>query len=287
LVSLFREWASSVARKAQGSKYPGIDAPHHLRLAWLEQAPGPVLAVATEYESDYRVNEHTHTRGQLLHAQRGIVLVTTVKGRWMVPPGHALWIPPGVTHAVDMIGSVSMQSVYVSPDAVEGLPQELRVFALTQLMRSLIMEAVSLPQDEQPLGRSKLVLDLLLVEIPNLEQRPLALPFPSEPRLARLCRKFIEKPDPHATIDSWAEALAMSRRSFTRNFARQTGLSFSTWRQQACLFSALPRLTSGEPVISVALDLGYDSVPAFTTMFKRMLGQPPRAYLGMARNSLN
>lgn len=274
-----------MAKAADGSKFPGVDAPHHQRLAWLEQASGPVLAIATEYENDYRVEEHTHTRAQLLHAQKGIVLVTTAKGRWMVPPGHAMWIPPGVTHAVDMIGSVSMHSVYVSPDAVEGLPQDLRVVTLTHLMRSLIKEAVALPQDEQPSGRSKLVLDLLLVEIPQLEQRPLALPFPSEPRLARLCRKFIEKPDPHATIDSWAETLAMSRRSFTRKFARQTGLSFSTWRQQACLFSALPRLTGGESVISVALDLGYDSVPAFTTMFKRMLGQPPRTYLGMTRNA--
>jgi AraC-like DNA-binding protein len=29
----------------------------------------------------------------------------------------------------------------------------------------------------------------------------------------------------------------------------------------------------------VALDLGYDSVPAFTTMFRRMTGISPRRYL--------
>ncbi len=74
----------------------------------------------------------------------------------------------------------------------------------------------------------------------------------------------------------------MSRRTFTRMFRRETGLSLSTWRQQACLLSALPRLTEGEPVTSVALDLGYNSVPAFTTMFKRMLGAPPRHYLHSA-----
>jgi AraC-like DNA-binding protein len=45
------------------------------------------------------------------------------------------------------------------------------------------------------------------------------------------------------------------------------------------LFAALPRLADGEPITRVALDLGYESVPAFTTMFKRMLGEPPRSYL--------
>lgn len=79
-------------------------------------------------------------------------------------------------------------------------------------------------------------------------------------------------------IDDWASALAMSRRAFTRTFRRQTGVSLSLWRQQACLLSALPRLANGEPVTSVALDLGYDSAAAFTTMFKRMLGAPPRQY---------
>jgi AraC-like DNA-binding protein len=71
----------------------------------------------------------------------------------------------------------------------------------------------------------------------------------------------------------------MSRRAFTRAFRRETGLSLSAWRQQACLFAALPRLARGEPVTSVALDLGYDSLPAFTTMFRRILGAPPSRYL--------
>ena len=44
----------------------------------------------------------------------------------------------------------------------------------------------------------------------------------------------------------------------------------------------LPRLGHGEPVTTVAFDLGYDSVAAFTTMFKRMLGAPPRFYFSEA-----
>ncbi|TIL78669.1 MAG: helix-turn-helix transcriptional regulator, partial [Mesorhizobium sp.] len=48
---------------------------------------------------------------------------------------------------------------------------------------------------------------------------------------------------------------------------------------------ALPRLADGEPITRVALDLGYDSVPAFITMFKRMLGTSPRGYMRGARDT--
>ena len=71
----------------------------------------------------------------------------------------------------------------------------------------------------------------------------------------------------------------MSRRSFTRFFRAETGLSFVTWRQQACLFASLPRLAEGQSVTTVALDAGYENIAAFTTMFRRMLGSSPSNYL--------
>ncbi len=74
----------------------------------------------------------------------------------------------------------------------------------------------------------------------------------------------------------------MSRRAFTRLFRKETGLSFSAWRQQACLFAAMPRLAAGEAITTIALDLGYESPAAFTTMFKRLQGVPPRQYLSDA-----
>lgn len=257
---------------------PDLGRLHAERLRWLEEAEGAVIALPGDYPDGYRVPDHNHSRAQLLHARMGVVKISTSQGRWVVPPEHAMWIPPGVEHSVEMLGVVRMLSVYVRPDAIAGLPEGLRVVGLTDLATSLIVEAMDLPDEASATGRAALVKALLLLEIANLPQRPLGLPFPADPRLAGLCRRFVETPSPRATIDDWARRTGMSRRTFTRTFLRETGLSLSTWRQQACLFAALPRLAEGEPITSVALDLGYESVPAFTTMFRRMLGKAPRDY---------
>ncbi|MGE0284467.1 MAG: helix-turn-helix transcriptional regulator, partial [Rhizobiaceae bacterium] len=218
-------------------------------------------------------------------ALAGLVLIKTRFGSWMVPPDHAMWLPAGIDHSVDMLGHVSMRSIYVEPNAVDGLPEKLRVVAITNLMRDLIIEAAKLPPGMVAMGRDGYLMGLLLHEIPRLPERPLGLPFPNDPRLLSLCRAFMAEPSALVTIDGWAERVGMSRRTFTRTFHKETGLSLSTWRQQALLFAAIPRLADGEPVTRVALDLGYDSVPAFTTMFRRMLGAAPRDYFGKARGT--
>ncbi|TIM25120.1 MAG: AraC family transcriptional regulator, partial [Mesorhizobium sp.] len=151
------------------------------RWQWLEQAVGPAVALPTEFPDGYHVPQHRHSRSQLLHALVGVVLVTTRHGRWMVPPDHAMWIPAGTEHSVEMLGDVSMRSVYVMPDAIAGLPDGLRVVGITDLMHSLIVESEKLPQGAELEGRGGLIMSLLLHEIPNLPERPLGLPFPSDP----------------------------------------------------------------------------------------------------------
>ena len=248
------------------------------RLDWIERAPGDVIAVATDYPDGHRIGAHSHGRAQLLYPLDGSVMISTGQGRWMVPPGHAMWIPAGVEHAVETIGAVRMHSAYVRGGVGCGLPESLQVLAVSALMRSLIIEAVQATTGEAG-ERAAAIMRLILLEIPELQERPFALPFPADPRLVRLCRTFVAAPSAATTIDQWANRAGMSRRSFTRAFQRETGVSLSVWRRQATLLAALPLLAGGRSVTEVALDLGYESAPAFTTMFRRMLGVAPRTYL--------
>ena len=269
----------SVGISSSGSGRPDPDDADLIRhLDFIETAPGDVIAVSTDYPDGCRVAAHSHSRAQLLYPFKGSVMISTGQGRWMVPPGHAMWIPAGVEHAAEMIGTVRMRSAYVRAGVGRDLPGGLQVLAVSELMRSLIVEAVQAGGDAET-ERAEAITRLILIEIPRLNERPFALPFPADPRLVKLCRTFVAAPSAATTIDDWAGGAGMSRRSFTRAFQRETGLSLSVWRRQATLLAALPLLAGGRSVTEVALDLGYESAPAFTTMFRRMLGVAPRTYL--------
>jgi methylphosphotriester-DNA--protein-cysteine methyltransferase len=56
-------------------------------------------------------------------------------------------------------------------------------------------------------------------------------------------------------------------------------MSFGQWRRQFHVITAVRRLTAGDSVQTVAIDLGYESASSFVTMFKKVLGKPPIRYL--------
>ncbi|MBI1218072.1 MAG: helix-turn-helix domain-containing protein [Rhodobacteraceae bacterium] len=242
----------------------------------------PVVARGMAYAAGTIVPAHSHARAQLLYGATGAVMAETPSGAWMMPPDHALWIPAGMVHQVRMMGAVQVQSLYFAPCAVTAMPSSCVVLGITALMRSLLAEAVTLPAEYDLGGRDGLVMTLIQTELLRLPEMPLSLPLPREPRLAARCRDFLANPTPHDTIDDWAHQSGLSRRTFTRKFRAETGLSFIEWRQRACVMAALPRLAAGEAVTSVALDLGYSNPAAFSAMFARTLGAAPRAYLASA-----
>ena len=243
-----------------------------------DDTPRPVVAIGNDYPPAFELARHQHRRAQLLYAAEGVVTVDTDQGAWVAPPERAVWIPPNTPHAVKMVGRVSTRSVLLEPCAQARTSTQCEVLAVSPLLRTLLVEAADMPAQYDLAGRDGLVMALLIAEVALAPAIPLAVPFPRSPDLASKCHAFLAAPNAQASIDAWSADLHLGRRAFTRAFRRETGMSFAAWRQQACLLAALPRLAAGEPVTTVALDLGYESPSAFSTMFKRMLGMPPSRY---------
>ncbi|WP_257558242.1 helix-turn-helix domain-containing protein [Sphingobium sp. CFD-2] len=246
--------------------------------ALVEQVDRPIVGIGNEYPRAFELDWHEHRRGQLLYAARGVVVVSTPQGAWVAPPERAIWTPGGCPHSVRMVGAVSTRSVLIEADAEGSLGDRNKVIQVSPLLRCLLEEASHVPAEYDVEGRDGKLMALLLAELAAAPVVPLEVPFPRTAEIAVRCQAFLERPTTHATIEQWSRELGMGRRAFTRAFRRETGLSFGAWRQQACILVALPRLAAGEPVTSIAFDLGYDSAAAFTTMFKRKLGVPPSRY---------
>ncbi|WP_372056982.1 helix-turn-helix transcriptional regulator [Tistrella mobilis] len=248
----------------------------NIALDTVDATPRPVLAIGTDYPHGQRLPPHTHRRAQFLYGMTGLMEVETADGAWVVPPHAGVWIPAGARHAVRMVG-VATRSLYIEPAAAPRPATGCEVLTVGALLHQLLLAAADLPALYDQDGRDGALIGLILHELAAAPVLPVFAPLPPDPRLGTLCREFMQAPDIRIRPEDWACRLAMSPRSFTRFFRSQTGLSFGVWRRQACLMTALSRLAAGQPVTGVALDLGYESPPAFSTMVRRMLGRPPSA----------
>jgi AraC-like DNA-binding protein len=144
-------------------------------------------------------------------------------------------------------------------------------------LRELIIDVADRVEDDD--ARDELLTKVPLAELPRMPVQRHHLPITSEPRLRRIAAALAEDPADRSTLAEWADRVALSESSLARLVVRETGLSFGRWRQQLHLIVALRELTSGASVQQVSADLGYDSVAAFITMFKKALGKPPGKYL--------
>jgi AraC-like DNA-binding protein/mannose-6-phosphate isomerase-like protein (cupin superfamily) len=240
----------------------------------LDSTPRPVIAIGTDYPDGFLLRRHRHRRAQLLYGSTGVMKVTTGQGDWVVPPQQAVWIPPQVEHEVLVLG-VSTRSLYIEPSVVPVSRSACEVISVSPLLRQLLIDAVEMPLAYDEQGRDGVLVTLALLEISQAQALPLHIPLPADPRLQARCQAFLRRPDIHQSPLDWARDLFVSERSFSRFFREQTQMSFGQWRQRACVVLALSRLSSGEPITRIALDLGYESPAAFSTMFRRLIGQTP------------
>jgi AraC-like DNA-binding protein/quercetin dioxygenase-like cupin family protein len=244
----------------------------------LDQTPRAIVAIGSDYPHGFIHPRHTHRRAQLLYGAKGLMKVVTNDGNWIVPPQRAVWIPPQVGHEVLYLG-VSTRSLYIEPSSIPSSRADCQVISVSPLMRQLLMESVDVPLEYDEEGRDGALMSLLLHELARATELPLHIPLPTEERLLSLCQAFLQSPNIHQSPQDWANDLFMSERSFSRLFREQTTMSFGQWRQRACVVLALARLSAGDSITRIALDFGYESPAAFSTMFRRVLGQAPTAYL--------
>lgn len=244
----------------------------------------PVVAFEDHYPAGFIDPPHSHGRSQLSFALSGLQTLITDDATFIVPPNRAVWIPAGKRHEAACRCDVTFQVVYVDP-SFDTLPQTCRVFEVSPLLRGLIDEIASFPSTGEMGERESMITQLLLMEIRLMPDLELKAQMPADPRLRRVCEAILSDPADARGVDGWAKIANMGRRTFTRSFKRQTSMSFATWQRQVRAMEGASRVVAGEPIGSVAFEVGYESQSAFATMFHRTFGVPPSEYRDQLRSA--
>lgn len=245
-----------------------------------QDVPRPVAAMAKAFAPGAGTGLHSHPRDQLIYAVHGVMRVRTGEAAWIVPPDRAVYVPAETSHAVAMKGRVEMRTLYIRSGAAPGLPREAAVLEVSELLRALILAMLDEPIAYDEAGRGGLLACLALSEIARARRLSLVIPMPRDRRLTRLCEALLEAPGRQGTLESWSDMAGASPRTLARLFQRETGLTFTQWRQRVRFHNALEALAAGAPIARVARANGYGSASAFTAAFRKALGVPPSALFG-------
>jgi AraC-like DNA-binding protein len=238
--------------------------------------PGAIVVGRLPLPSGQWVLPHYHSHHQLAWTRSGVLGVVVGDDYWVLPPTRALWLPAGVVHRTGATREAVLCSLYIEPSRCSldwSVPTPVAVDGLlAHLIAHLGREDLA---DAARLRAEAVVLDLLR----PLPTAPLHVPFPADDRARAVSNALLEDPaDPRST-EAHARAVGMSRRTLTRLFDRDTGMSFDRWRTHARLSAALPLLADGAPVSRVAHAVGYATPSAFLAAFRRTVGTTPGRYL--------
>lgn len=241
--------------------------------------------IANHYRKGVRLDTHMHREAQLVYAARGTMQVTTPKGRWLVPPDRAVWVPARLEHAIDVLADIEMRTLYFDlawlerEDRSAGLDAEF-VVRVSPLLHQAILALFDGRNDAE---RTELLVKLAMLELHQAEDSATFIPLPHEPRCRRAADIVLGDPTGGHEIETLAREVGTSARTLSRLFASETQLSFKSWCQRARIAAAIEKLSvdANVSVKQLASDLGYASVPAFSHAFRQVTGKTPTEFAEM------
>lgn len=266
-------------------------------------AARPVRAKLRWLAADTQVMPHSHPWAQVAISTTGVIRLTVNHGTYIVPPSRALWIPPGVQHAVTMVEDADLRTLYFhqprcrcGPGALGGHPtphgdgptaaawRQCRVLEVSELLRALVREMPTTPDGGPALTpaqrlREQHLSALIRDELARAAAVKLGVDLPQDKRLRHLCEAVLADPTRHETLADWAQDTGASPRTVARLFRSELGSTFTQWRQQVILAKAVSLAAGRMPMGQIATELGY-SPSAFSAMVRKSVGQPPGRFLG-------
>ncbi|MGO1851919.1 MAG: AraC family transcriptional regulator [Microbacteriaceae bacterium] len=221
-----------------------------------------------------RVHHHVHL---LLWQVRGTGSYTLDGSPWDMTPGHALWIPAGVRHQLNVhVNSVALRMFFDVSETATTLHDTLLLVVdndLRTLLLAYSQRDSSLLQEELNLSRQILSL---------IEEQPLlatAIPMPAHDPALTVAENLRFNPGDGRTVQELAASAHTSVRTLERAFPAETGMTLRQWRIANRMEVAGLLLRIESNITAIASRVGYTNASAFGRVFKGHFGMTPSEYI--------
>ena len=243
---------------------------------------GSVEILARSIPAGERLDPHRHRVAQLVFAAKGVMHVQTPRGVWLVPPERAVWVPPRLEHAIDVLSDIEMRTVYFQPSWLDKQKANAAISSeFVVRVGALLREAILAMFEPQCDAARKLMLgQLVIMELRDAGDASTFMPMPLDAKARHVANIILADPAADRDLESLAAEAGISGRTLTRLFPEQTKLTLKSWKQRARVIAAIERL--GQPDVSikqVATALGFSSTAAFSFAFRDVTGETPTAFL--------
>lgn len=258
-----------------------MTTPYNLHRA-VEMSSKAIFLWKRDDRESWKTEHHTHGSGQLLSLDSGSAAMEVGNASWLLLPGRIGWIPPQHVHSLTSQGAISGWSLYLPAVQSIYLPKEPLIVRRSSLVEQIVVRIARWRQSHRApdiLGR---LLAVLADEMMMSASDGVYLPLPRDPRLMKVINKLNRQPATQYLLDHWAKEIGMSKRSLTRAFESETGLSLGQWIQNFRVALAAEKLAAGYDITAAALSCGYTSISAFIKVFRSIMGTTPAKYRRIA-----
>lgn len=202
----------------------------------------------------------------------------TAHGRYILPSGQALWLPPYVEHQVLCRYEASIHNLHIDSPYCVPLGERVYAFNVQPLLRELILSMCEWSSDYEMTQERERLSDVLLDLLKAAPNTGLFMPSINDKRLSPIIEEFSVNSCDKKTLEEWGRLVGASSRTLNRLFNHYFGFGFSKWKQKFKIIKSLDLLSDGYTTQEISSILGYESSSAFISAFKKYLGCPPGVY---------
>lgn len=231
------------------------------------------------FKAGKKISAVTQTKqtSKVLLVKTGLLMSDLESNRLFAAMDHGIWLPADTPLRLRVSRDCSGWLVRPSQRLSAALPATAYSFKYSPLLRELADRMSGWGASKEAESQNHLICELFIEELRATPHAQCLLPWPGVSLL--VVTKALERSNGSVSLAELCSVAEMSKRTLTRRFRAETGLSIGEWRQRFRIWKAMKLLSQGRSVIATAIELGFESPSAFAKSFRSSVGRSPTEYV--------